>query len=92
MKHNRKEREPYLSDLLEYVRMPLLTPRYITDVIDIEVSFCQIHAAYMNVKDAAVTKILMFMGSVSPPVFFVLCVLLHDICTFVLSVCICFSH
>ncbi|KTG47737.1 hypothetical protein cypCar_00027832, partial [Cyprinus carpio] len=36
VKHNRKEREPYLADLLEYVRMPLLTPRYITDVIDIE--------------------------------------------------------
>uniref|UniRef100_A0A672S5A5 Kelch like family member 12 n=1 Tax=Sinocyclocheilus grahami TaxID=75366 RepID=A0A672S5A5_SINGR len=36
VKHNRKEREPYLPDLLEYVRMPLLTPRYITDVIDIE--------------------------------------------------------
>lgn len=40
VKHNRKEREPYLADLLEYVRMPLLTPRYITDVIDIEVRFC----------------------------------------------------
>nr|WEX30410.1 Kelch-like protein 12-A-1 [Carassius gibelio] len=36
VKHNRKEREPYLADLLEYVCMPLLTPRYITDVIDIE--------------------------------------------------------
>nr|WEX30412.1 Kelch-like protein 12-A-3 [Carassius gibelio] len=30
------QREPYLADLLEYVRMPLLTPLYITDVIDIE--------------------------------------------------------
>lgn len=37
VKHNRKEREPFLSDMLEYVRMPLLTPRYITDVIDSEV-------------------------------------------------------
>lgn len=39
VKHNRKEREPYLADMLEYVRMPLLTPRYITDVIDSEVRF-----------------------------------------------------
>lgn len=38
VKHNRKEREPYLPDMLEFVRMPLLTPRYITDVIDAEVS------------------------------------------------------
>lgn len=37
VKHNRKEREPYLPDMLEFVRMPLLTPRYITDVIDAEV-------------------------------------------------------
>ncbi|XP_056280146.1 kelch-like protein 12 isoform X1 [Pseudoliparis swirei] len=36
VKHNRKEREPYLPDLLQYVRMPLLTPRYITDIIDAE--------------------------------------------------------
>ncbi|XP_005930690.1 kelch-like protein 12 isoform X3 [Haplochromis burtoni] len=36
VKHNRKEREPYLPDMLEFVRMPLLTPRYITDVIDTE--------------------------------------------------------
>uniref|UniRef100_A0A8C9ZF00 Kelch like family member 12 n=1 Tax=Sander lucioperca TaxID=283035 RepID=A0A8C9ZF00_SANLU len=36
VKHNRKEREPYLPDMLEFVRMPLLTPRYITDVIDAE--------------------------------------------------------
>lgn len=38
VKHNRKEREPNLPDMLEFVRMPLLTPRYITDVIDAEVS------------------------------------------------------
>lgn len=37
VKHNRKERETYLSEMLEHVRMPLLTPRYITDVIDSEV-------------------------------------------------------
>ncbi|KAI1893095.1 hypothetical protein AGOR_G00140370 [Albula goreensis] len=36
VKHNRKEREPFLPDMLEFVRMPLLTPRYITDVIDTE--------------------------------------------------------
>lgn len=38
VKHNRKERESNLPDMLEFVRMPLLTPRYITDVIDAEVS------------------------------------------------------
>lgn len=37
VKHKRKEREPNLSEMLEFVRMPLLTPRYITDVIDAEV-------------------------------------------------------
>ncbi|XP_061909373.1 kelch-like protein 12 isoform X2 [Entelurus aequoreus] len=36
VKHNRKEREPHLPDMLVFVRMPLLTPRYITDVIDAE--------------------------------------------------------
>lgn len=38
VKHAKKEREGSLPDLLQYVRMPLLTPRYITDVIDTEVS------------------------------------------------------
>lgn len=38
VKHARKEREASLPDLLQYVRMPLLTPRYITDVVDAEVS------------------------------------------------------
>ncbi|XP_035501436.1 kelch-like protein 12 isoform X1 [Scophthalmus maximus] len=36
VKHNCKEREPVLPDMLEFVRLPLLTPRYITDVIDAE--------------------------------------------------------
>ncbi|XP_069911198.1 kelch-like protein 12 isoform X4 [Oryctolagus cuniculus] len=36
VKHAKKEREESLPDLLQYVRMPLLTPRYITDVIDAE--------------------------------------------------------
>ncbi|XP_008581994.1 PREDICTED: kelch-like protein 12 [Galeopterus variegatus] len=36
VKHSKKEREESLPDLLQYVRMPLLTPRYITDVIDTE--------------------------------------------------------
>lgn len=38
VKHARTEREASLPDLLQYVRMPLLTPRYITDVVDTEVS------------------------------------------------------
>lgn len=38
VKHSKKEREASLPELLQYVRMPLLTPRYITDVIDTEVS------------------------------------------------------
>lgn len=37
VKHSKKEREASLPELLQYVRMPLLTPRYITDVIDTEV-------------------------------------------------------
>uniref|UniRef100_A0A8C3TFI3 BTB domain-containing protein n=1 Tax=Chelydra serpentina TaxID=8475 RepID=A0A8C3TFI3_CHESE len=36
VKHSKKERENSLPELLQYVRMPLLTPRYITDVIDTE--------------------------------------------------------
>ncbi|KAE8623748.1 hypothetical protein XENTR_v10005717 [Xenopus tropicalis] len=36
VKHNKNEREKSLPQLLQYVRMPLLTPRYITDVIDAE--------------------------------------------------------
>lgn len=37
VKHAGKEREECLPELLQYVRMPLLTPRYITDVVDAEV-------------------------------------------------------
>ncbi|XP_071993242.1 kelch-like protein 12 isoform X2 [Engystomops pustulosus] len=36
VKHNKQHREKSLPQLLQYVRMPLLTPRYITDVIDTE--------------------------------------------------------
>ncbi|XP_068121598.1 kelch-like protein 12 isoform X1 [Hyperolius riggenbachi] len=36
VKHNKQHREKCLPQLLQYVRMPLLTPRYITDVIDTE--------------------------------------------------------
>lgn len=37
VKYSEKERDEFLPDLLQYVRMPLLTPRYITDIIDAEV-------------------------------------------------------
>lgn len=37
VKHAGKEREESLPELLQHVRMPLLTPRYITDVVDAEV-------------------------------------------------------
>lgn len=46
VKHAKKEREESLPDLLQYVRMPLLTPRYITDVIDAEVR----HGRYSRSK------------------------------------------
>nr|XP_033774401.1 kelch-like protein 12 [Geotrypetes seraphini]XP_033774402.1 kelch-like protein 12 [Geotrypetes seraphini] len=36
VKQLKEEREESLPELLQYVRMPLLTPRYITDVIDAE--------------------------------------------------------
>jgi len=45
VKHSKKEREASLPELLQYVRMPLLTPRYITDVIDTEVSAAGVHGA-----------------------------------------------
>ena len=52
VKHNRKEREPYLPDMLEFVRMPLLTPRYITDVIDSEVNtHTHTHAHTLSLSD-----------------------------------------
>lgn len=47
VKHNRKEREPYLPDMLEFVRMPLLTPRYITDVIDAEVNLATCNSSLL---------------------------------------------
>lgn len=57
VKHNRKERESNLSDMLEFVRMPLLTPRYITDVIDAEVgragSFLLIFISFTGVNEAS---------------------------------------
>ncbi|XP_028398335.1 kelch-like protein 12 [Dendronephthya gigantea] len=37
IKHNTEDRKEYLPSLLENVRLPLLTPRYLTDVIDDEV-------------------------------------------------------
>ncbi|XP_035677749.1 kelch-like protein 12 [Branchiostoma floridae] len=36
VKHRLEGRKPYLPELLESVRLPLLTPRYITDVVDKE--------------------------------------------------------
>ena len=39
VKHGDKERSEYLPRLLQYVRMPLLSAKYITDVIDDEVCF-----------------------------------------------------
>uniref|UniRef100_A0A2K6AB82 BTB domain-containing protein n=1 Tax=Mandrillus leucophaeus TaxID=9568 RepID=A0A2K6AB82_MANLE len=39
LKHVKKQREKPLPNLLQYVRMPLLTPRYITDVTDAEPFF-----------------------------------------------------
>lgn len=57
VKHNRKEREPNLSDMLEFVRMPLLTPRYITDVIDAEVGraicFLLIFLSFTDINEAS---------------------------------------
>lgn len=38
IKHKFEDRKEHLPILLENVRLPLLTPRYLTDVIDSEVS------------------------------------------------------
>jgi|UPI0000F4CEFF kelch-like protein 12 len=53
VKHAKKEREESLPDLLQYVRMPLLTPRYITDVIDAEVSHIRRLASRNSTNSAA---------------------------------------
>jgi hypothetical protein len=37
IKHNTEDRKEYLPSLLENVRLSLLTPLYLTDVIDNEV-------------------------------------------------------
>ena len=37
VKHDETNREEYMSQLLEHVRLPLLSAKYITDVIDEEV-------------------------------------------------------
>lgn len=65
VKHNRKEREPYLPDMLEFVRMPLLTPRYITDVIDAEVSQDN-RSFYNNMFKLPMTYYLLKRSSESP--------------------------
>ena len=38
IKYNIEDRKEYLPSLLEHVRLSLLTPQYLTDVIDNEVS------------------------------------------------------
>ena len=38
IKYNIEDRKEYLPSLLENVRLPLLTPQYLTDVIDNEVN------------------------------------------------------
>lgn len=63
VKHNRKEREPYLPDMLEFVRMPLLTPRYITDVIDAEVNLATRFCCYCS----SLTSILKHVLSCCKP-------------------------
>lgn len=65
VKHNRKEREPYLPDMLEFVRMPLLTPRYITDVIDTEVSQATLCGLLCNHMPSLLWKI--FLSSFITP-------------------------
>lgn len=53
VKHSKKEREESLPDLLQYVRMPLLTPRYITDVIDAEVSHVRLSVSGTSTNSTA---------------------------------------
>lgn len=38
IKQDEKKRKELLPKMLEFVRLPLLTPRYITDIVDSEVS------------------------------------------------------
>ena len=38
IKQDEKKRKDMLPKMLEFVRLPLLTPRYITDIVDSEVS------------------------------------------------------
>ena len=37
IKQDEKKRKDLLPKMLEFVRLPLLTPRYITDIVDSEV-------------------------------------------------------
>lgn len=38
IKQDEKKRKDMLPGMLEFVRLPLLTPRYITDIVDSEAS------------------------------------------------------
>lgn len=37
IKEDEKKRKDFLPKMLQYVRLPLLTPRYLTDAVDSEV-------------------------------------------------------
>ena len=39
VKHDEGKRKDSLSKMMEFVRLPLLTPRYLTDTVDNEVSY-----------------------------------------------------
>ena len=42
IRYSPNSREEYLPRLLQYVRLPLLSAKYITDVVDSEVTSCTV--------------------------------------------------
>ena len=50
IKQDEKKRKDMLPGMLEFVRLPLLTPRYITDVVDSEASKLSCLTLYLVVE------------------------------------------
>ena len=61
IKQDEKKRKEMLPRMLEFVRLPLLTPRYITDIVDSEASklSCLTFFYFFKLLTGSVTKFSM---------------------------------
>ena len=66
VKHDEACRYEYMPQLLQHVRLPLLTAKYITDTIDIEViSYCLIKTIYMKLssEDCVIAEVTAYVSA-----------------------------